>query len=121
MTPIEEVRGLLHAAASDTQYRTVTSRAYYAAFTLAMAFAQPLGFAPDHTGADHQRLITFLTQNKNQLLHRIGKYRLTRLRRLRNSADYDVMHPFTEGMAIEAVQTAEEVIGWLESMTPPNP
>jgi hypothetical protein len=42
------------------------------------------------------------------------------VRTLRNNADYDRRNLFTEGFAKEAVQTAEEVVGWIDSLTPPS-
>jgi len=113
MTPIEEVRGLLAAASSETQYRTVASRAYFAAFTVVIDLAKKRGFVPRSTGDDHQDLIAFLKQSRNDLLRRIGFSRLPRLRSIRNRADYDQNQPFARGLAEEASKTAEELIGWI--------
>jgi hypothetical protein len=117
MTPIEEVRDLLAAAGTEVQYRTVASRAYFAAFVVAIDVATRRGFTPTQTGADHQNLIAFFKKASNSLLNRIGHHRLPRLRSLRNKADYDRGTPFPQGMAREAVETAEETIGWLNSLS----
>jgi uncharacterized protein (UPF0332 family) len=121
MTPIEEVRNLLAAANSEAQYRTVASRAYYAAFAEVITLAGPLGFVPTGSGADHSRLAQFLAGHTNPLLQRIGRYRLPRLRKLRNRADYDLQVSFTRGLAEEAARTAEEVIAWIAAIAPPSP
>jgi uncharacterized protein (UPF0332 family) len=118
MTPIEEVRGLLAAAATDTQYRTVASRAYFATFNAVVKIAQRQGFIPRSSGDDHRELIAFLKQSRNSLLNRVGFSRLPRLRALRNRADYDQSQPFPRGLAEEAATTAEETIGWINSLQP---
>jgi hypothetical protein len=81
MTPIEEVRELLQAAREDTQYRTVASRAYFAAYTAAITIACSQGFVPNQSGDDHARVIAFLKQSPSQLLRRIGYNRLPRCAR----------------------------------------
>lgn len=118
MTPIEEVRDLFARATTETQYRTVASRAYYATYAAIMSFVPSLGFSAGGTGADHGRLARFLAQQANPLLQRIGKFRLPRLRALRNRADYELHLRFTNGHAEEAVRTAEEVIDWIEALRP---
>jgi uncharacterized protein (UPF0332 family) len=121
MTPIEEVRTLLAIASSETQYRTIASRAYYAVFAEVIALAQLLGFVPTGSGADHGLVARFLLGRANPLLQRIGRHRLPRLRQLRNRADYDLHTIFSRGLAEEAARTAEEVIGWIGSITTPGP
>lgn len=121
MTPIEEVRTLLEAAQEETQYRTVASRAYFAAYAASITIAQRQGFSPNRSADDHGRLIDFLKLSTNPLLRRIGYHRLPRLRSLRNGADYDRANLFTEGLAKEAAQTAEEVVGWIDSLMPGGP
>src|SRR5271155_2760468 len=108
MTPIQEVRSLLAAATTDTQYRTVASRAYFATFNAVVAIAQRQGFIPTSSGDDHRDLIAFLKQSRNSLLSRVGFSRLPRLRAIRNRADYDQGQPFPRGLAEEAATTAEE-------------
>src|ERR1700730_8758755 len=111
MTPIEEVRGLLAVASSETQSGTVASRAYFAPLNVVIAVAKKRGFVPKAAGDDHQALISFLKGSTNDLLRRIGFSRLPRLRAIRNRADYDQDQPFSRGLAEEAAKTAEELIG----------
>jgi uncharacterized protein (UPF0332 family) len=118
MTPIEEVLNLLAAAASDTQYRTVASRAYFAAFNQIIRLAQQQGFVPRSSGDDHRDLIAFLKRSRSSFLNRIGHSRLPRLRAIRNRADYDQGQPFPRGLAEEAVKTAEEMIAWISNLSP---
>jgi hypothetical protein len=115
MTPMEEVEGLLTASQSETQYRTVTSRAYFAAYNVVISLAEKRGFTRNAKGDDHQRLVEYLKFAKNDLLRRIG-FRLARLRSLRNRADYVLDIPFGRGLASEAAQTARELIGWVDSL-----
>jgi uncharacterized protein (UPF0332 family) len=117
MTPLDEVKSLLATATTEVQYRTVASRAYFAAFNAAIAFAARRGFTPDQTGEDHKHLIEFFKHEKLDLLRRLGHHRLPRLRALRNRADYKLSIAFTQGMAEEAMQDAEEVISWLQRLT----
>src|ERR1700686_3731953 len=102
MMPIEEVRQLLLAAKTDTQYRTVASRAYFAAFNGVIAISSRHGFVRRSTGDDHRDLIAFLKNSPSALIRRIGHHRLPRLRSIRNWADYDQSQSFSHGMAVEA-------------------
>jgi uncharacterized protein (UPF0332 family) len=120
MTPIEEVQNLFSTATTETQFRTVASRAYYAAYASVMAAAGPLGFVATATGRDHGRLAQFLSAHTNPLLQRIGKYRLPRLRKIRNRADYELQIGFTRSLAEDALRTAEEIVAWIESIIPPT-
>lgn len=120
MTPLEEVQDLFSTATTETQFRTVASRAYYAAYASVMGAASSLGFAATATGRDHGRLAQFLSGHPNPLLQRIGKYRLPRLRKIRNRADYELQIAFTRGLAEDAVRTAEEIIAWIEAILPPK-
>ena len=85
-----------------------------------MTIAPSLGFVPTATGADHGRLAQFLANHANPLLQRIGRYRLPRLRKIRNRADYELQIAFTRGLAEDAVRTAEEVVGWINAIAPPT-
>jgi hypothetical protein len=80
MTPLGEVKSLFAAATTEVQYRTVASRAYFAAFNAAIALAAKRGFTPDQTGEDHKHLIEFFKSQKLDVLQRLGHHRLPRLR-----------------------------------------
>jgi hypothetical protein len=120
MTPIEEVRDLFLAANTETQFRTVASRSYYAAYASIMPIAASLGFVATTTGRDHSLVAQFLSAHSNPLLRRIGKDRLPRLRKIRNRADYELQTGFTRGLAEEALRTAEEVVGWINALVQPS-
>ena len=113
MTPLEEAQKLLSAAAEETQYRTVGSRAYFATFNRVKVFAAKQGFPIVQSGEVHQNLSHWLRgQRTNALLMRIGA-RLGRMRPLRNRADYDQVTSFTRGYAADLVSDAEEIDSWI--------
>ena len=114
MDPITEVKSLLETATTETQFRTVASRAYFATYNHLIELVVQRGFVPNKSAHDHRRLAEFLTCQKNDLLQRVGKHRLRRLRKFRNHADYQHDIPFTKGIAVEAVAEAELIIvTWL--------
>jgi uncharacterized protein (UPF0332 family) len=116
MDAIDEAAQLLAAAQCETQYRTVASRSYYAAYNRVIPLAERLGFVTSRTSDDHQALIAFLKSLDVDLLKRIGFHRLPRCRRLRNLADYDQKTAFTHGYAKEAFDTAAQIIGWVDAI-----
>ena len=117
MTPMEEVENLLVAAIEETQYRTVASRAYFAAYNAVMRLAKLRGFEAEESADDHRRVISYLKLQNNDLIRRIGFTRLPRLRTLRNRADYVLDVRFERGLAEEAVETARQIIEWARSLT----
>jgi hypothetical protein len=54
---MEEVENLLVAAIEETQYRTVASRAYFAAYNAVMRLAKLRGFEAEESADDHRRVI----------------------------------------------------------------
>jgi uncharacterized protein (UPF0332 family) len=112
VTPLEEAQQLLTVAAEETQYRTVASRAYFAAFNRVKVFGLKFGFQPVYSGSDHKTLAQFLAAKKNSLLRRIGQ-RLSSMRTKRNRADYDHLLPFTQGYAQNMVQDADQIEQWI--------
>lgn len=110
MTPLQECEQLFSAAQTETQYRTVASRAYFATYNHVVKVAIRLGYSPMANSDDHQRLIQFCKSAGPQLLKRLGHSRLPRMRALRNHADYEQGLPFTEGMAEEALEDAKIII-----------
>lgn len=111
MTPLEEVQRLLAVAENETQFRTVASRGYFAAYTRTVALAEKVGFAPARTSDDHKNLFSFLKNHKTELLVRIG-VRLGRMRSLRNRADYVASHHFSKAFAYDVVSDAEQIEAW---------
>jgi uncharacterized protein (UPF0332 family) len=121
VTPLEEAEKLLAVAAEDTQFRTVGSRAYFATFNRVKGFAIPLGFSPVRAGDDHKGLSQWLMSCRtNSVLVRIGR-RLGDMRRIRNRADYDMSVTFTRGFALNLIQDARAIDGWIANMAPSMP
>lgn len=115
MTPLEEVKQLLAAAETETQFRTVASRGYFASYTRTITLAEKVGFNPARTGDDHKNLFTFLKNHRSNVLVRIG-VRLGRMRSLRNRADYTMSHHFSKGFAQDVVSDAEQIETWAASV-----
>ena len=73
----------------DASYRTAISRAYYAAFHLAMDFAvENECFVPTGSGDDHWAVRSHFLNSGERTRQRIGN-RLTQLLGKRRLADYD--------------------------------
>jgi len=87
--------------------RSAVSRAYYSAFCWARNYAEEnLKFQRTKTADDHKDLREHLKkQRKVQLASR-----LDRLRKWRNSCDYDDEVPNLDGYVRDAINIAEKVI-----------
>jgi uncharacterized protein (UPF0332 family) len=102
----------------EAVYRSVISRAYYAAYRPARDFAQSEGFShrayrAQHRvpGGSHQVLIAYFSQSTDIKRRRLA-YSLDLLRTMRTKADYDAVY-LTNDMAIEsyiAVVRAKQVL-----------
>lgn len=87
--------------------RTVVSRAYYAAFGVARAYAQTrLGFQASGSARNHHTLTQFLLQQGFML----EAIRLRDLRFWRNQCDYDSVVPALDALAQQSLQIAQQVI-----------
>lgn len=110
MTPLELAEKLLADAQSETELRAAANRAYMAAFQHLLAHRCLEAFPATATGADHRLLIKHLKTSAIPTQRTIGIRLLPRLRALRNHADYELKHPFTRGLAEEALDIASEII-----------
>jgi uncharacterized protein (UPF0332 family) len=79
----------LATAATEADWRTATSRAYYAAFHAARDLFEGLGFRVPHADQAHQYLYLRL-YNCGHAALRLAADDLHTLRRRRNEADYDL-------------------------------
>lgn len=106
---------------SSTNYRVAISRAYYAAYHIALAFIEVHNLPKGRTGASHERVINAYStmdrkdSNFKSMCKSIG-YNLRRLRDRRNKADYDGNCNCTESDAKFAVNLAENIISKIETL-----
>src|SRR5439155_114820 len=103
----------LATAASEADWRTAMSRAYYAAFHVARHLFSDLNFAVPRADRAHQYLVFRLSNSGESSVEQVGRD-LETLRRLRNRADYDETPPFTQPQAA-AVRIAGSIIQGLDA------
>ena len=99
---------------SDSSYRTVISRAYYAAFNVSYSFIKDTHHHIHKTDNKHSDTRLSLERSAIGGLKNAGK-KLNRLRRLRNSADYDEVFidsdlDFQAKVAIEEANSIIKII-----------
>jgi uncharacterized protein (UPF0332 family) len=76
-------------APEEASFRGACGRAYYAAFAVARDLLLSAGFRVDADGSAHVRVVEVLRESTHPLVRSAGGS-LDALRRMRNSADYDV-------------------------------
>ena len=108
----------LAASAAEEDWRSATSRAYYAAFHIACAFMTNLGFTVPNAERAHAYLWLRL-QNCGDAGVRQAGFLLNDLRRHRNQADYDLHRSFSHARALVDTQDAETMIQILDSVAEP--
>jgi uncharacterized protein (UPF0332 family) len=99
----------LRDGATEAEWRSASSRAYYAAFHVARRLLHRLGFAVPRADRAHAYLWLRLA-NAGHPDVRLAGNRLNHLRGERNAADYDEHRPWVQVSAARHVQTAEVVI-----------
>jgi uncharacterized protein (UPF0332 family) len=104
----------LAAGATEADWRTAVSRAYYAAFHVARRLLADLSFTVPRADRAHQYLVYRLSNCGEAAGEQAGRD-LETLRRLRNRADYDEVPALTQPQATAAVQLAEGIIGALDA------
>src|SRR5260370_319178 len=104
----------LAAGATEAEWRTAVSRAYYAAFHGARDLLDDCGFAVPRGEQAHGFLHLRLSNAGVAVVQQAGKD-LNGLRRSRNWADYDLKQSFAKALAAVQVALAEEVIRALET------
>ena len=94
----------------EAAYRSAVSRAYYAAFGHARAYAsQHFGFIPTNAPNDHQRLARHFQAHNMFLVY----WNLGKLRDRRNLCDYEDVVPDLGAEVQDALTEAAFVIGAL--------
>ena len=104
----------LAAGATEADWRTAVSRAYYAAFHVARRLFADLNFTVPRADRAHQYLVFRLSNSSESAVEQVGRD-LETLRRLRNRADYDETPAFTQAQAAAAVEIAEGIIKVLDA------
>lgn len=105
---------LLATGATEADWRTAVSRAYYAAFHVSRRLFADLNFAVPRADRAHQYLVFRLSNSGEAAVEQAGRD-LETLRRLRNRADYDEVPALTQSQAAAAVQLADGIIRVLDA------
>jgi uncharacterized protein (UPF0332 family) len=109
----------LAAMVAEEDWRTATSRAYYAAFHIACTFMTNLGFTVPNAERAHAYLWLRLQNGGDATVQRAGLL-LNDLRGQRNRADYDLRRSFTQARALAAVQDTAALIQMLTAVVEPT-
>jgi len=72
----------------EATFRTIASRAYYAAFKCAINLAQKEGYMPSFNGSDHEDIRRYYRNDKNNQIRTKISADLDRLCKNRTKADY---------------------------------
>jgi uncharacterized protein (UPF0332 family) len=99
---------------TEAEWRSASSRAYYAAFHVARQFLLGLGFTVPRADRAHAYIWMRLSNAGHLDVERAGT-RLNHLRGERNAADYDEHRPVVQLYAARHVQTAQEIIQALDA------
>jgi uncharacterized protein (UPF0332 family) len=107
----------LRDGATEAEWRSATSRAYYAAFHVARQFLLSLGFAVPTSDRGHAHLWLRLSNAGDPDVEVAGN-RLNNLNNLRGeriSADYDGRRAVSQRLASRHLQTAEQIVQALDA------
>ncbi len=110
-----DVANELSTGSREADWRSATSRAYYAAFHKARRFMWHSGFVVPCADRAHAYLGLRLS-NAQHLDVMAGGQALNDLRKARNRADYDVDVPADSAAAIDHVQVATNIIQLLDDL-----
>ena len=105
----------LSTGAREADWRSATSRAYYAAFHKARWLLWQSGFAVPQGEQAHAYLWLRLS-NADQPDVKSAGSDLGRLRSARNRADYDMNVPVDQAAAFDHVQVASDIIHLLDDL-----
>ena len=95
--------------ATEAEWRSAVSRAYYAAFHEARQLLKALGFRVPRGDQAHAYLWLRLSNCGDPQVQQAGSD-LNTLRRERNRADYDIDQTFAQPVALLQVQAARRII-----------
>ena len=102
-------------ATRECDWRTAVSRAYYAAFLVAVELLRNVGFEVPPDGGGHAHVYRRLNNcGREEVID--AAQALWDLREARNWADYRMNRPLGLGVAIDAVDDARRVIRLLDDL-----
>ncbi len=104
----------LRDGATEAEWRSASSRAYYAAFHIARRLLIGLGFGVPRADRAHAYLWLRLANAGHPDVELAGN-RLNHLRGERNAADYDENRSVVQPLAARHVQSAEQIIQALDA------
>ena len=110
-----ELADELSTGSRQADWRTAISRAYYAAFHKARTILEQGGFHVPDAERAHAYLWLRLSNCDHPDVNSAGA-RLTRLRKMRNWADYDFDRPLDGDTALEQVGVALEIVQLLHQL-----
>ena len=96
------------SGSSEGEWRTSTSRAYYAAFHVARNLLRQAGFQVPMGDQCHNYVYVRLNNCGDGTIEAVGRA-IHDLRRLRNRADYDLDVPFDEQIAINTYHCSLDI------------
>lgn len=105
---------ILARGASEAEWRSASSRAYYAAFHVARLLLLNLRFRVPHADRAHGYLWLRLSNAGHMETVTAGRL-LGGLRQDRNRADYDERRTISQAKVIDNVRSAEEIIQALDA------
>jgi uncharacterized protein (UPF0332 family) len=107
--------------ATESTWRTVSSRAYYAAYHRALMTAAHLDQNLNASYMKHEDLIVwYLLQTHNPLSQTIGQ-QLDTLKKMRVDADYHNQIPVNDRQAKFSIQVARKILKTLPHLISPGP
>lgn len=104
----------LASGATEAEWRSAVSRAYYAAFHVACRLLSDLGFTVPRAERAHAYVWLRLTNSSHANVRNAG-LDLNHLRQQRNRADYDSYRSMSRATAAKEVQSAADVIRVLDA------
>ena len=107
----------LAAGTSEAEWRTSLGRSYYAAFHVARTLLRGLGFVVPREDKAHAYLYFRLNNCGDASVEQAARA-LSKLRTLRNQADYDEMASIDAQTAISQLPIVQRIIQTLDNLTP---
>src|SRR5947208_5571432 len=99
---------------TEAEWRSGTSRAYYAAFHVARELLSDLGFVVPRAERSHGYVWLRLANSGEAAVIPVGN-KLNDLRGERNRADYDAHRSLDQALAVGNIQTARTILNVLDA------
>jgi uncharacterized protein (UPF0332 family) len=108
---MQETKKRDSAIPDEAAYRCAISRAYYAAFCIALDYAKDeFDYHPERIGNDHIQLRDFMKKRGDDRSGQIAE-KLARLRTWRNESDYNALaYTINQKLAVSAIDMAQEIV-----------